>query len=61
MNKVAQLRRQARRCIRLAEETSDTEIIAALEKLGRELEASAQKLDRASKAQHGARRSGYEN
>jgi hypothetical protein len=46
MNRSRQLRDLAQRCAQLAKETSDAEIVAALDKLRRELEAGAIKAER---------------
>jgi hypothetical protein len=43
------LRRLMRQCAKLADETSDEEIIAALESLGRALEESLRKLEQTAK------------
>jgi hypothetical protein len=45
MDKLSQLRDLAQRCAQLATETSDSQIIAALEKLRRELEAGAARIE----------------
>jgi hypothetical protein len=49
MGDLQELRRLARQCAQLATETGDDRIIVALERLGRALEVSVQKLEQAAK------------
>ena len=54
MDEAPYLRRQAQRCFRLARSINSPDVIAELEKMGREFECRAAKIDKAKPGKQGS-------